>query len=267
MISEGIAAVKGLVEKAFDPKIVQVPGKPPHLIYLAGKDGALIANEIPSGARYIPLLTIEDLCAMANQHFDTAVREGKRLAIFYDSGSVDLIFDFANGRERAQVKLHTTDEYKFFEARAQSPLIEVKDFRQALRFTLRKCYADAKIIEQVSSLGATTIAGGKTTVARGAESFSKEVQQQVAEPDSLPDPYQTFSVRKYANPDLDVRAPIQFAIDPDLDTRRWFVKPLQDSMIAFDQGIVDIIGARIRQAVKEAGVPVYQGAYTQKTPG
>jgi hypothetical protein len=67
----------------------------------------------------------------------------------------------------------------------------------------------------------------------------------------------------YKNADLDVRFGIQCALDPDAASRRWFLQPLDDSLIDFKQSNADLIRGRLEAGLKDAGVRVFQGAFEQ----
>lgn len=266
MISEAIKTIQGLAQEAQTAKILPITGLPDHLYAVATPTGTIEIHELKPASRLVYLDLIDDLIAMGRKHFDDSINATGRMTCFYSETEVRLVFDHTRGREAAVVKLQPTSEYEFFLRRTNTPLIEVKDLRQALRVQLRKCYSDSALIDQVSSLAFTNTDQGSVTADRGKESLGRALLQQVEKPDQLPDPYQEFAVRKYGNSDLDVRYGLQCLLDPDTATRRWLLQPLEDSWIQFNADNMELIGNQLRNGFANTSVRVFQGLFLQPSP-
>lgn len=260
MIAEAIKQIESTVQASLRPKVMQLPGEPPHVLHIAMPNGALVRHEVTPHPRVVKLELLDDLIALGRNHFDDSVQSANRMMIVYNSLFVELVFDHSTCRERARLDLFVTSEHDFFSKRLNAPLIEVAELRAALRHDLRATYRGDRLVEQVSKLEFRDTDTGSVNVQRGRESLGRSIEQQVAEPEDLPDPFQEFYVRKYANADLDVRLPLQCALDPDTKTRRWFLKPLEDSWIEYEHKALDVIGQRLREAFADTGVRVYQGS-------
>ncbi len=267
MIEQGISKVEQLVKEGLKPVFTRIVGDPAHVAYLYDPKGNKMERvELTPGKRSLVLANVADLIALGKTHFDATVRESARMLCFYNDENVTLVWDHVNGRESAVVPLATTEEYDFFEKQRTSPLIEVAELRHWLRVKLRKTFSSPDLVEQVSKLAFVDQNTGQVAVNRGKESMGQSINQQVQEPDNLPDAFQTFTVRKYANPDMDIRFPVQCVLDPDTKTRRWYLQPTEDSWIDFDAAHAKVIGDQLRSAFKGTGVDVYEGTYEQAQP-
>jgi hypothetical protein len=264
-LAGAVDRVRVLADQARRPTVLRLPEDPAHVSYLCAGDGSVKRVEATPGDRTITLATLDDLIALAKSPFDTAVKEAGRQLVVYHAGGVSLIFDHWNGRERAVVQLHETDEWGFFEERGANPVVSVSALRQALRSRLRECLSEdhlAKLVQQVSQMDTQAVAAGQVSVARGKESLGQSVLQQVVTTE-MPEELQTFSVRRYANPDLNVRHPLTCLLDPETASRQWRLEPVEGSWLEAGQRAVDLVGARLREALNGSGVPVYQGTYEQ----
>ena len=267
VIKEAMQQVQEMAQKALRPEIKHLPGDPPHVVHITKPDGTLERVELTPGYRDLIISRIDDLIAIGKAHFDDKIKTKQRLLITYNKDRVTLIFDHSTGHEKAFIPLISSEEYKFFCERRNQPLIDVNDLRMALRIDLRKTYKDAKLIDQISKLDFNNLDRSSTSAERGRESMGRSIEQQVATPEDLPDPYQVFSIRKYTNPDLDVRFDLQCALDPDVNSRRWFLKPIEDSFIEFDSKVADLIGNKLRTEFKDSEVTVYEGTYSTRSAG
>lgn len=260
MIAEGIKELRALADEARRPTLVQVPGDPPHVKRMAMPDGTLQTLDLDPPYRRITIERLEDLISMGLEHFDQRVKQDGRLICFYDDHSVQLLFDSENGREHASVLLESSEEHLWFLQRLASPLLEVRDLRHALRVTLRACHDDPRLVEQVSSLAFDGRETAGQTIGRGQESMGRSVLQEVQQPANLPEETQHFNVRRWINPDLGVRWRVDCVLDPDMNARRWFLRPIADSWAAYLQSSLDVVGSRLRD-VFEDKIPVYQGTW------
>lgn len=261
MLKEAIDRIVNLGQSALMPTIINVPGSPPHVQWYTDGDGQLKRLDVPPPSRFVRLSRLDDLIALGQEHFDAEVGGQKRMTCFYNREQVRLVWDHANGREGARMSLVLTDEYKFFLDAFGSPLMDVKSLRHALRFKLRKTFDSPDLVAQVSSLDFATAARQSAAADRGKESFSRDVQQAVMDDTKLPHEHQTFNVRAFSNPDLDMRFPIECILDPDPASARWMLKPLEDSLIEFEANTLGVIGKRLREGFKDTPVRVFEGSF------
>lgn len=265
MIQEALAHVWQQAQEANRPTVFQLDTDPTHIHRIAHVDGHVEVVETPPEPRLLQVDRLADIINLANERHlldrsPEADEDVLRRAIFYNPFEVTLVFNTANGREHARLPLNTTDEHMWFMQRITEPQQEPKELATALRLKLRRCYDDAKLIEQVSSLRSRAEGEAHKVHSRTSESWGKSVTEQIADEHTLPDPYQTFSVRRYRNPDLDVRHKVQFALDPDTNTLRWLVYPLEDSWIDYLEAAVELVGDRLRENIT-ADVPIYRGTF------
>jgi len=264
MIEEAMRWIRDITDAARKSNWVRRPGDPPHVIWLHDASGNVSRLETEPGYRTLSINRFSDLIDLVKNHFDTHVAEAQRMAIAYNSNSVSLIFDTQNGREQASIVLEPTDEKKFFEAREQNPLIEAKQLYALMRYELHKTHNDPKFLKQISSLSFVDHDAASQSRERGRESLGANIEKQVAGNVELPDELQSFSVRHYMNPELDIRLPLVCWLDPDPSTRRWFLRPQPESLAAAQQAIMDQVGHLLRDGLKDVpGVKIYQGLYSQ----
>jgi hypothetical protein len=260
MIAEGIEKLRELCNKAWKPEIIRLPGDDPRRIYHTTPSGALEHIELGPPPRVLVVQTIEDFTSIVTGEH---LHANDQMAVFYNESSARLVFHHQDGAEFAWIKFDSTDEFDFFAQQAESPGIEVDALATALKRRIRKCYRDAALVNEVSSLNFMNRDGQSVSVDRGKESMGRSIIQEVEEPANLPDPYQTFHVRRFANHDLDVRFPLVCALDPDTKGRRWTLAPLEDSWIDFKAMTLTHIRDTLRTALKDTGVPIYQGSWGQ----
>lgn len=264
MIAEAIDYVKKLAQEAVKPTVLHVPGDPEHVHYIVESDGSLTRHTSAEHPRFIKLENLSDLIAMGRDHFDGKVQDESKMVVFYWFDAVELVFNFTNGWERARVQFSLSQEYEWFQARldtAKPAPLTPAEFRDALRTTLSKCLPDTKLIDQVSSLGAKTVEDGSTSTFRGRESLGVSIAREIHQPEKMPDERQVFQVRRYSNPELDFRFPIEFVLDPDLATKRWKVFVAEDILRKFSHDTLDSIGTRLREGFKGTEIRVFAGRF------
>lgn len=270
MIEQAIAHVWKQAQEANRPQVIQVPGDPAHVHRLVHIDGTVERIENEPRPRRLTVERLEDIIELANNRhrLDRSEADNEdvlRRVVFYNEDEVMLAFNTANGREFARLPLIESDEHKYFAARRYEPRQEPKALATALRLTLRRCYDDAKLIDQVSSLRSRAEQEGHRQTSRTSESWGKSVTAEVHDDGNLPDPYQEFHVRRYRNPDLNVRHRVLFALDPDTSSLTWLVYPLEDAWLDYHEASVELVGDMLRQAI-EADVPIYRGVFSPLGP-
>ncbi len=266
MLKEAIDFVLQQGRSQIEPKPFDLPGDPAHVRYVRDKDGAIVRMDCEPGVRGLVLERIEDLLSLAVAHFDPEVADKKRMAVFYNTSRIDLVFDTSNGREHAVVHLPWTAEYRFFLARAKEPAISVQELRAALRFVLSETFRDDKLVEQVSKIDFSTFDRATMNLDRGKESLGAAIQRETSAPVGLPGERQTFNVRMFAVFDMTFRAPITCTIDPDLQGRRWQLIPNEASLIDFVEQQLTQLRQTLVTGLKDTKVPIYQGNFNQDQP-
>lgn len=275
MIAEAIQHVEEQTRKALGVEVLNIPGAPAHVRYLRIGE-KLEKIELDPGPRTLVLETVADLIALANNHFDADVAagyeagvKGGRMVCVYDAQRVVLTWDHTNGRESAIVPLRASAEMVFFLDRVANPSIQPKDLREALRYVLTDTMdptALERLVKQVSNVVFQANEAGAVNLDRRGESMGATIARNVQMDAGLPDERQTFSVRPFRNPDLGARFPLTCILDPDHANRRFYLRPLENSLTALQQSAADFVGGLLRDGLKEAGVPVYQGSLSFAKP-
>lgn len=270
MIEEGISKIARLVENQHEATVITIPGESPHVVRLQLRDGSIDTIELKPPDRRIWMTSIDDLVDLAVQHFDASVKDNDRQLITFTQNEIVLHFDYTLGRECAYLPLTPTKEFTFFEScHRGNGQLEVKQLRTALRYDLRKCFDDPNLVAQVSSLSTTGLDNKQANADRGRESLGRQISAQVDNPDKMPDELQEFAVRRYSNPELDVRYQLQCILDPDAATSRWILKPIEDSYTAFIDKTMELVRTKLTQdnPVRVlAGCFVGQGAGMAEKP-
>jgi len=160
------------------------------------------------------------------------------------------------------VKLDWSDEAEFFAARNKDPAISPEELRGALRFILGKTNYDPNLVAQVSNINFNAVTNAGVALDRSKESLGNSIQREAqATTYGLPNEKQTFSVRLYRNPDLDVRYPLECILDPDVAKRQWRLKPLDfDDFV--ELSVANVLN-RIEDGLEGAGVDVFEGEFKQ----
>lgn len=273
MLKEAIEKIQALANRAHKPTVLHWPGDPPHINRLIHGDGTIERIEADPPTRTLKLKSIADLTALATDHFDPEIRKApERQIVTFDTdssynGVVRLWFDSKVMRETAYVMLEPTEEYSYFIQRKCTPLVEVPDLRDAMRFTIRRSFDNIRLIEQISKLDFENTDKGSVEAARGRASMSAAVHKQVQEPMNLPDEDQIFNVRRYANHDLDVRHRLDCVLEADPHTRRWRFQPTEDGLIAFEHAVHRHVRQVVQEGIGEAPIKLYHGeAFTESGP-
>jgi len=259
MIKEAIEHVQKHAEGHIKPEFIRRPGDPPYVIFLR-KGNEVERQEVTAPLRTVGLLRIDDLVAVATKHFDSRITQAET-AVFFNVHQIELIFNTRNGYERARVSLVASKEHTFFTDRRSAPRIGVRELRGALRYNLADCFDNPALEDQISKLSITRHDAGNEEHGRGRESLGNEVMTEAQQEAGLPEAIQIFNVRRWANPDLDVRHPIKCVLDPDLETRQWLLVPNEASYAEYIRLSLEVIEQRLRAGLKDCGVPVYQGAF------
>jgi hypothetical protein len=260
MITEAINKIEQLVCQSEKTELIRLPGDSEHVFYYKTSDGTLEQLTTDPLDRNIRLYRIEDLVHHAKNHF----YKSEMMIAFHDADEIRLIWNIDDGWESTYIKLEKSWEYLFFKNRLSDPLMEVKDLRQALRLDLRAASDNEALISQISVLGFKASNSTSIDIQKGKESFDRAIMDQVAVPGNLPDEIQTFNVRMYSNSDLSIRYPLQFFLEPDIATRRWFIKPLEDSWIDYQARNMQWIHDGLCEGFKGTNVFVYEGSWSGK---
>ncbi len=240
------------------PKIIQLPGDRPHISYHRLPNGELQALHADPPHRSHKLDTIETLIdfVKANQRLTSGDD-----VVFYDSDNVEYVFD-QSGFERATVPLVPSEEYQFILQRLREPNVGVKDLSKALRTTMRATLdADRRdeLVRLVGKLNVKNETTGAAASARGRDTLGVSVDQQIES--ELPDEEQVFSVRRWANADLDIRNPIQVILDPSTTQPQWEMRPVQESVEVFKHLQLAHIGKLLHDGLMSTQVSIYQGRW------
>lgn len=266
MIMEAMQWIEAVAKKALTRGFKRRPGDPPHVVFKEKVDGSLEQTTVVPGYREIAVGRIDHLIAMARSHFDHDIKTGNRQLITYNSGRIELVFDYTTGRERAYVALEQTMEHQFFERRRHNPQIEVADFRKALRLELSETFDNPELINQVSALTFNHLSRMDVQAGRERESLGRSVELSVDQGIVAPDALQEFRVRKYTNPDINVRYPLVCVLDPDKETKRWSLQPREGSWLSYESMVMDLIGSRLREDLKDTGITIIEGQFNQEQP-
>lgn len=266
MIQEAMIWIEAVTKKALTRGFKRRPGDPPHVVFTENVDGSLEVGEVVPGYREIAVGRIDQLIAMARSHFDYNVKTDNRQLITYNPSRIELVFDYTTGRERAYVSLEQSEEHQFFDRRRNNPAIEVSDLRKALRMELSETFSSVALVDQISALTFNNQNRTSIQAGRERESLGRSVEMTVDHPANLPDPFQVFQVRKYTNPDLDVRYPLTCLLDPDQETKRWSLQPFSHSWLAYESMVMDLIGQRLREELDGSGITIIEGQFNQEQP-
>lgn len=268
MIEEAIDRIKELADEARSPESLEIPGDRKSRVHVAMPGGELKIIEIEPGARTIQMQSIKELCQLATDHFDKRPNFADKMLITYNDSKVQLIFNTENGRERAHVALHSTEEMRFFGSITNGKTFDVKELRGILRYILAKTYTNTELVKQVSSLRVDTKGHRGSEAGRANESMSEAVERQVNESIQLPDENQTFNVRRWSNSELMQRFSINCILDPDVESNRWYLQPLEESYNAFCDDNLDLLGRLIKSNLEDSGnadtaaIPVIRGTFS-----
>jgi hypothetical protein len=260
MLKELYDAVVNRTTEVTKGEFVKRPGDPPHVIHVRTAAG-FTRQEVDPPVRQVALARLDDLISLAKKHFDSTL-DPARMAVFFEDSMVQLIFDTITGYERATLHMAVSIEHRFFLNRIAGPSIPVKDLRRALRFDLTKCFDNELLIQQVSSLEITENGQTQVSAGRGSESLGKSVLSEARAAAGMPNERQTFNVRRYSNPDLDFRFPVECLLDPDTANAQWILAPRQDSFLKYCQDSLNVIEHRLRVGLEGMPIPIYQGSFT-----
>jgi len=255
---------RDIADEARKPGVLKIPGTPSHLQYIAMPGGELVEHFVKPPLRYIHVGRLDDLIALGKSPMQ-GVKPDAVMCVYTDT-CVELIFDQQDGRERAYLPLRRTHEFDFFAERCQEPAIGVAELREAFEVKLRKTYRNTKLVEQISTLASTNRTDASHSVNYGKESLGASVLNEAKGGDAgFPDPYQEFSVRAYANADLDIRNELQCILKPNVKSVRWHLEPLEDSWLAMCDSILTTIRERLIAGFKDTPVRVIDGQFFAQT--
>jgi hypothetical protein len=261
MIEQALEFLKKQAVSAAKAEIRHLPGDPEHLYRVLHPDGDVTGLELDPPVRRLAVLRLEDLIAMAAEPFDQAMSDPGRRAVFYDHQQVELVFDTRDGRERATLMLHWSDQADFFARRRDKPTISVRDLRFALRITLEECFDNPHLIKQVSAIDFRNTDAGGATIDRGKESLGRTIHQEINAVEGMPDETQMFELSLWADPDLVFKLPLRCKLDPLVQERAWFLKPVDRSWESFQRESLEHLRSKLVTGLKDKGVKVYEGRF------
>jgi hypothetical protein len=272
MIKEALELLfqKGKDERKLE--LLRVDGQAPWKQHYIDKEGDLQVIELTPGPRRITCTRLSDIIGLIKNagKGPLAFMNGE-MYLTVHSGMVRLVFDTVNGYEHAVLPLTRTKEMAFFVKRIKEPHLNADEFRSALRYELRKTMdevAREKLTEQVSKIRQTVNAETTHNMDRADESMGTEIQKQTQSGGvGLPDEHQAFKIRPYTVHDIIDRHPIECILDPDTQTMRWRLVPLEHSVLSFWQAVTDGIISAIKDSIGEnAKVHICSGDYVQQGP-
>lgn len=231
MLKEAIEKIRELANKRDTTEVIRLAGEPEHIAHIRTPGSTILETvELEAPNRHVNVHRLEDLTAMAVDHFDPEINGSARLGVFYELEGVSLVFDTANGREQARINLPLSEEYMFFAARLRDPLLSVKELRLACKATLgAQGLPSEHFVEQVKRLDFRNTDGSSAEAGRGASSWSGAVREEVENPGELPDEYVVFRPRIWQSEELNIRLPLSCFLEPDPGSRQWFLRPVEES--------------------------------------
>jgi hypothetical protein len=259
-LADGLKAVQVLATEADKAEFVRRPGDPPQIVHLR-HCGTMTRQEVDPPNRLLDLLRIDDLISLGREHFDAGVAAAKRMAVFFDCRGAVLIFDTRNGYEQAVVRFVSSQEHDYLEDCLEQRSIPVSELRDELRIKLAKALPTAKLIEQIAALDSDRTERGTAAVGAGRESIGRSIVSQVVNPAGMPDPIQTFMVRRWANADLPERYPVVVLLEPNARELSWLLAVQQDGWQDYQDKALEYVERRLRGGLDGTGIPIYQGAW------
>lgn len=261
MIKEAIDFVLGEGRKTVTPEFMQIKGDAPHVFYLRKADGSIERVETTLSPATATLETVSAFTRFIDDtHGGVGVFKVEKPAVFLTQGGALYVPDTQTGRTAAKLPLLASEEVGFFDARDKAPLVDPVELRYALRVTLCDAGVGPKLIEQVSKVDFAAATQANVSLDRGRESLGNAVQRQVQSAVGLPDEQQVFSVRMFANADMDFREPLRCLLDPEAASRRWLLKPL--NLVEFKAKALKVVEDVIEGQIDEdIDVPIYRGVW------
>lgn len=261
MLQQMIEHLQKTTEESLRPQTFKVAGDPPDLNRTIGKDGTVTVHKAEPHPRNIHCQELAELLGIAKNF------PGDHAAIFYSSSQVEFVFDTQNARDRAVCPLIFSEEGQFFwEAyKHRGATYSTDMLKHALRYALRECFTDERLLAQVASVGfgksdALAQDGGRT-----GESLGQTITTKVDKPEELPSEHQTFQARMWSNAEMKARGPIRFILDPDTVKREWIVWVAEESMGAFGNYHLGLLHAHLAEGTKNMGldIPILGGTFVQ----
>lgn len=240
MLQEAIEQITDMAVEAAGPKIVAIPGDPTRL--LVNANGKCEMHVLPPAHRKHTVRTLDDMVLITERA--SGVWGGKPV-LWHDRASVVLVVDDGERRDVVTMPLQIAETYATVEKLAARKFTQ-KEFVQLLRVSLRGCVVDPTLLPAVRELKFKKNASGTSGIQHGRESMGREIESEIVGADAIPEEV-VLQTRVYNNPDVQYMAKVTCALDIDLESESFTLRPMPDQLEEAVQGAQNEVRTRLEE--------------------
>lgn len=240
MLQEAIEHIGTMATDAASPKITPIPNDPTQV--LLSIKGVYEKHQLPPATRKHTVRTLDDMILITERA--ESVWGGKPV-LWHDRASVVLIVDDGERRDLVTMPLQISETYATVEGLARRTFSQ-KEFVQLLRVSLRGCVLDGNLLPAVRALKFQTNSSGSSQIKHGQESMGREIESQIVGADAIPEEV-TLQTRVYNNPDVQYMAKVTCALDIDLESQKFTLRPMPDQLEEAVQGAQNEVRTRLEE--------------------
>lgn len=240
MLQEALQYLARQAEEANVPSVTAIPGDPVQVLISHG--GAYEKHQLPPAHRKHTVRTLDDMILITERA--SAVWGGKPV-LWHDRASVVLVVDDGERRDLVTMPLQIAETYATVEKLATRKFTQ-KEFVQLLRVSLRGCVVDKTLLPAVRELKFKKNASGTSGIQHGRESMGREIESEIVGADAIPEEV-VLQTRVYNNPDVQYMAKVACALDIDLESETFTLRPMPDQLEEAVQGAQNEVRTRLEE--------------------
>lgn len=239
--SKAVAAARG--------EIVTIPGNAREAFFV--HNGTATPIGLPPALRQHEVCELDELCRYVKDRIATPGDDPKSIVVWHGRDEVVVILDDADRRDRVTLGLAKTNAWEWVEACDHTrPRLDAKEFLTLLKTTLDECVDPAALHDwQVAlrNVRLTRKVASEQTTERGLEKLGREIQNECAGADAVPQVLMV-SAAVYRNcGEVDVVADVTFDVSIDFDAGKFVLNPIGDRIANAVDACQHGIGEYVRE--------------------
>lgn len=255
MLQELFEAIGHQAVKAAGLEITRIPGCD-HRLLLKQPDGTMGDLEVPPTPRHHRALDLSAITEFALWSSE----QSRRATIWYCRHGVLCVLDDSTRRDTVRLDLTFSPQLLCLQGLEQyrKPM-DQRATILLLRTTFAKCLGRAgDLIEIIRGVKFTNNQAGAAVVGHGKSSVGRSIEQEITGTKALPE-YVTLEVPVFTAAWLQVKFPVELALEPDPATQTFTLIPLPGEIENAIAAAEALISMRLHDGLDGAEVPVYYG--------